>query len=325
LVTTVSSTSSVNNTEIFLKLGTPNALPTNTVLTLDGGIGTGTGVGRYCELNLNGNNQTVAGLTNVPDRALRVQRVVNSSATASTLTVNNAADYTFRGQLGWFAGQNGTSAYNNFGLAKSGPATLTLSGANAYTGHTTISGGTLAVGGAGGLGNGSYAGNITNNAAFNCGSSATQILSGVISGSGSLTNSGPGVLTITGTDSLPLNIANGGTFSVSGSGNVAGSVSVNAGATLSVAGGGSVSGQVNINAGGTLSLTGGGRVNAVTVNNSGTVSLPGTGIVTNLTFNSAGTMSFDFSAAATVGSLTVAAANGITHNGAANSVSINIK
>ena len=39
----VSSTSGSANTEIFVKLGTNNALPVTTVLTLDGGDGTGSG------------------------------------------------------------------------------------------------------------------------------------------------------------------------------------------------------------------------------------------------------------------------------------------
>ena len=68
-------TSGSANTEIFVKLGTDNALPTTTVLTLDG-QGTGTGSGRYCELNLNGHDQRLAGLTSVT-RSLRTQRVVN--------------------------------------------------------------------------------------------------------------------------------------------------------------------------------------------------------------------------------------------------------
>ena len=54
------------------------------------------------------------------------------------------------------------------------------------------------------------------------------------------------------------------------------------------------------------------------------MSLPGTGTATNLTFAGTGTMSFDFSTATTVGSLTVIAANGITNNGAANSITINL-
>ena len=289
--TTLIDTSGSSNTEIFVKLGVDNALPATTVLTLDGGDGTGSG--RFCELNLNGNDQTLAGLISVSGRTLRTQRVNNTSGTASILTINNSADYVYAAQL-----------VGNLSLAKSGAGTFTLSGINTYTGSTTINAGTLTLDGAGQLGSGSYAGNITNNAAFNYSSTAAQTLSGVISGSGSLTNSGSGTLTLTGTDALPRTILNGGTFAVSGSGNV--------------------SALVSVNAGGTLSLTGGGSVNKVTVNAGGSVSLPDTGTVTNLVFTNSGTMSFNFSTGTTVGNLTVTAADGITNNGAAGSITINI-
>lgn len=288
---TLIDTSGSANTEIFVKLGVDNALPTTTVLTLDGQDGTGSG--RFCELNLNGNDQTLAGLTSVSGRILRTQRVNNTSGTACTLTVNNAASYVYGAQL-----------VGNLGLVKGGAGTLTLTGTNTYTGTTTISAGTLTLDGAGQLGSGAYAENITNNAAFNYSSTAAQTLSGLLSGSGSLTNSGSGTLTLTGTDALPRTILNGGTFAVSGSGNL--------------------SGLVSVNAGGTLSLTGGGSVNKATVNADGSVSLPDAGTVTNLVFTSSGTMSFNFSTGTHVGNLMVLAADGITNNGAANSITINI-
>jgi autotransporter-associated beta strand protein len=125
------------NMNIFVNLGTENALPVTTVLTLDGGAGTGSAPGRYCELDLNGYDQTLAGLTNVEGLPLRVQRIRNSS-TFATLTVNNAADFTFSGLLG--------SGGADMGLTKSGAGVLTLAGANTYTGATTITGGTLALG-----------------------------------------------------------------------------------------------------------------------------------------------------------------------------------
>ena len=85
-------------------------------------------------------------------------------------------------------------------LTKNGSGTWTLCGVNTYSGVTTINAGTLVIGGAGQLDSGNYATNLVNNGAFNYASSAAQTLGGVISGTGSLTNSGSGILTLTGTN-----------------------------------------------------------------------------------------------------------------------------
>jgi len=61
-----------------------------------------------------------------------------------------------------------------------GTGSVTFSGTDAYTGATTIMSGTLSIGGAGQLGSGTYAGNISNAGAFIYNSSAAQTLSGVI-------------------------------------------------------------------------------------------------------------------------------------------------
>ena len=126
-----------SNKNIFVRLGVDNALPVTTVLTLDGQNGTGTSPGRGAVLELNGHNQTLAGLTNVP-RTLRYQRVMNTSAIPAILTVNNTASFTFSGQLG-------TGAGVNFGLVKDGPGVFTLSASNAYAGSTKVLAGILSL------------------------------------------------------------------------------------------------------------------------------------------------------------------------------------
>jgi autotransporter-associated beta strand protein len=139
-------------------------------------------------------------------------------------------------------------------LTKIGTGTLTLTGVNAFSGNLTNSAGTLAIGGAGQLGGGSYAGIITNNAALVFGSTAAQTLSGVISGSGALTLNGPGTLTLTGTNTYRGGTTvNGGLLLLNTPGRSAtgsGAVIVNDGGTLGRTG--VISGPVTINAGGAL-------------------------------------------------------------------------
>jgi autotransporter-associated beta strand protein len=84
-------------------------------------------------LDLNGNNETIGNLAGTGG-------VVDNTATgtSATLTVGNSTS-TFSGPLQ----DSGSGA--KLGLIKSGTGTLTLSGANSYTGGTTISNGTIAL------------------------------------------------------------------------------------------------------------------------------------------------------------------------------------
>jgi autotransporter-associated beta strand protein len=145
-----------NNDRLNVKAGVPNALPTTTVLTL--GDKEGAGTFRTMQYDLNGNNQTLAGLDNggnVP--LLRRQTVTNSSGTPATLTINNAADFTFGGANLNAANSSTTRAQitGNLALVKSGAGTLTLDGTlangataagNTYTGNTTVNEGILRIG-----------------------------------------------------------------------------------------------------------------------------------------------------------------------------------
>ena len=89
------------------------------------------------------------------------------------------------------------AAASTGGLTKVGTGTLTLTNASSYLGATLIGAGTLTLAGGGQLGAGSYAGAITNNGLLKYNSSAAQVLSGVISGNGSLFQAGSGSLTLT--------------------------------------------------------------------------------------------------------------------------------
>lgn len=131
---------------LFVKLGVANALPTSTVLTLDGNVGRGSG--RTVSLDLNGFDQELAGLAAVTTHVARNQRVNNTSATLATLTINSSSDSAFGG-----AGPSSTFGGNpvnptakivgNIALTKTGTAKFTLLGSHEYTGDTTVSEGIL--------------------------------------------------------------------------------------------------------------------------------------------------------------------------------------
>jgi fibronectin-binding autotransporter adhesin len=77
-------------------------------------------------------------------------------------------------------------------------ATLTLSGANTYTGKTTLGDAQVALTVTGTLGGGNYAGTIANAGVLTFNQTADQTLSGKINGAGSLEKSGTGTLTLSG-------------------------------------------------------------------------------------------------------------------------------
>lgn len=83
------------------------------------------------------------------------------------------------------------------GINKTGAGTMSLTNAsNNFTGNITVGAGTLDVGGAGRLNAGSYAGTVANNGVLSISTSANQTLSGIVSGTGSLTKTGNGTLTL---------------------------------------------------------------------------------------------------------------------------------
>jgi autotransporter-associated beta strand protein len=135
---------------------------------------------------------------------------------ASRIVTVNASTLTVGGVI-----QDGGSG---FGLTKAGAGNLTLTGANTYTGATTINAGTLQIGAAGTTGNLSASSSITNNGtlAFNRTNTVTQgaDFGNVISGTGNLIQAGSGNLILTGANTYngsttisagTLQIGNGGT------------------------------------------------------------------------------------------------------------------
>lgn len=91
---------------------------------------------------------------------------------------------------GGFSGGAGGS------LVKTGAGTLTLTGANTYSGGTTIASGTLQLGNGGTTG--SIAGNVVDNGALVFNRSDAVTYAGTVSGTGTLVKTGAGTLTLSG-------------------------------------------------------------------------------------------------------------------------------
>jgi len=115
------------------------------------------------------------------------------------------------------------SDFGNASLNVAGGGTVSLGGTNTYSGATTINASTLTISGLGHLGGGNYAPAITDNGVFNYQSSADQTLSGIISGTGSVTMSGSSTLVLSGANTYSgATTISGGTLTLAGAGQLGG-------------------------------------------------------------------------------------------------------
>lgn len=180
-------------------------------------------------------------------------------------TTNSGGTFTYSSVLA-----DTNAGANSIGLTKLGAGMLTLGAANTYSGETAVYGGTLALGNSlalqystldynsyggvlsfgtltsatlGGL-QGSQALALTNTSntavVLTVGSNSTSTsYSGILSGSGSLTKVGSGMLTLTGANSYTgVTTINGGTVALSGSGKIGtGSLVMTNSSVLDIGGG----------------------------------------------------------------------------------------
>ncbi len=183
-----------------VRLGATNALGTVNALTFGGAA----------DLQLNGNNTTVAGI-NGSTSGVTIESAAIASGTA-TLTDNTTGTDTFNGVL-----QNGSGS-GVLALTKSGTGSLTLTNANTYSGVTTISGGTLKISAANNIGDSS----ATNTIALSGGGTLETTASGfdlganrnvTLTGAGTIQNDA-GTLTVSGTVNTGANL-----LTVAGAGN----------------------------------------------------------------------------------------------------------
>ncbi|EJM9192887.1 autotransporter-associated beta strand repeat-containing protein, partial [Salmonella enterica] len=227
-------------------------------------------------LTLSGSN-TYTGGTLISDGTL----------VASNVEALGTGDVTDNAVLELNTGGDFTNAISGSGqVVKSGDEMLTLSGANSYTGGTTISGGTLVATNVEALGSG----DVTDNATLELNTGGT--FDNVISGSGQVVKSGDDALTLSGNNSYTGGtLISGGTL-VASNVDALGSGDVTDNATLEMNTGGdfdnaiSGSGQVVKSGDETLTLSGANSYTGGTTISGGTlvannVEALGTGDVTN--------------------------------------------
>jgi len=207
-------------------------------------------------LTLSGNN-TYAGLTTVGSGTLQVGAGGTTGSIAGDI-VNNSSLVFNRSDALTSAG----SITGSGSVQKLGAGVLSLTGTNTYSGLTTVSAGTLSIGG-GGI-TGSITGNIVDNATLVFNRSDALTYAGSISGAGAVVKQGSGKLTLTGSSSYSgLTTVAGGALNIQNSaalGSSAAGAVVSAGAALELQGGLAVAAEP-------LSLSGAGVSNGGALRN----------------------------------------------------------
>ena len=134
----------INNGTMKLSAGS-DRLPTGTAVNLGQPASANLG-----NLDLNGQNQTLAGLVSTTGTNATTGNNTVTSATAATLTLGGSGTYSY----GDGSNANSGVLTGSIGLVKTGSGTQTLGDTNTYTGGTTISGGTLVAANASAVGAG---------------------------------------------------------------------------------------------------------------------------------------------------------------------------
>ncbi len=119
------------------------SLPAGSILTLEDGSTVG---GNDAVFDLNGSDQTLYGLNRIEAAGGLGSFVTNGGATPCILTIDGDLDSSFSGVIGVntaSAATGQTGGGNGIALVKKGIGIMAMTGANTYSGNTTVLGGTL--------------------------------------------------------------------------------------------------------------------------------------------------------------------------------------
>ncbi len=197
------------------------------------------GAGSTGTLDLNGSIATIGGLNT--NSLVGTPVVTNSSSAPRTLEVLVAGgNSTYAGVL-----QDGPTP-GSLLLLKTGPGTLTLTGANTFTAPVNINGGTLAMSG------GSLAADVVNNATFVYNSGT---FNGGLTNNGTVTFNSPFAVGATLTNNATLNIGTGQSITANGPFNNNGTINNATGGTVAINSPALAFNRGNFNLSGTLTLS----------------------------------------------------------------------
>ena len=211
-----------------------NRLPVTTALTLGISGAPDANWNDYGRLILgissNAVNQALAGLNCASGIAHPCYVAGGNATNVSVLTVNNTTANYFAGSLGGSA-----APANELALVMGGTGNLTLTGTNDCVGGFTVNAGTLTFGD-GSSSDSPISGPITNNATVVFNTASSQTYAGVISGAGSVTELGNGVLTLGGANTYTgPTLVSAGKLVLTTASTGAGAVTVTTGAEFDVA------------------------------------------------------------------------------------------
>ncbi len=304
-----------NTNGITVRVGGANAFPTTTALNLSTSNAT---------LDL-----TNSGAGNYSTQVGSLTGSGNITLGSATLTVSGTSSTSYSGVM------SGTG-----GLTKAGSSTLTLSNANTYSGATSINVGAISVSADNNLGTApglATVGNIvlgggtlsaatgftlnsnrgisltaSTNSAIDVAASQTLTYGGIIAGSGNLSKTSAGTLTLGGANTYSgTTTVSAGTLGLNGT--LASNITVSSGATLS--GTGSTSGTCSIS--GTISPATSGTTGTLSTGNFSTAN----GSAYTLDITDVGTLSTNCDKIASTGTFTIASTTTINATFSGNGIS----